>query len=789
MLSGLRVVVALGLILSPNLMAAPGLLTASGGRILVRAAPRVALGPGEGFTPASLSAGIEWTGRLSVARTGQYTFFLASGSLRIEGQLVGTGPVRIEAGTHQLEYRLDDRPESGRVDVEWEGPGFAREPIPPRVLSHAAGNSADVDGRAVFEDFGCSNCHLSDSPSIQRRPGPVLTGVGARVKSDWIGNWLDSPMSFRPWATMPEMLSATERADVAAFLSTLVDDPIGAPEVSDEHGERGRTTFQSYGCAACHAKGLPLDGLGSKMTVARIRQFIRDPIRYSPDGRMPSFHLDETEALELAAYLSLSRNTAFERATRPGDPGKGRELIRSSGCLACHALEGFVSEIAAPALETLDEGQGCLADSVPLHLPRYRLSDGQRSALRSFIANYRVRPDRTAAPTYDLPRRLAQLRCRACHEIDGDPPSGSLAETAPPLTGVGDKLRSSWIRRAIGSENRILDWQELRMPSFGPSHAAWLAEALAKASGVDPEGPELRLRQGEAEAGHDRLGMDASRGGMGCIGCHGWGEHPALGENGPNLVWTGRRLRESWFRRWMRAPARILAGTSMPSYFGGADDPASAAAISDLWAAFVSAPRLPPPTGFESADAHAGSEAMPVPRDRAVVIRWDMPEASPAAIAVGLPGGLSYCFDAGESRLRYAWRGGFLDMTRTLLTKKNRATNLTETAEIVGEVFFREKEFPIRVGDRRRIPQRRFRGYRLVDSIPEFHYEVDGVTVHERIVAERGGIVRQFRLIGVREPMWFVPTASGAVETRSTLNGLAIPRGELVSFEVAFVPR
>ncbi|HQS06969.1 MAG TPA: plastocyanin/azurin family copper-binding protein, partial [Daejeonella sp.] len=35
--------------------------------------------------------------------------------------------------------------------------------------------------------------------------------------------------------------------------------------------------------------------------------------------------------------------------------------------------------------------------------------------------------------------------------------------------------------------------------------------------------------------------------------------------------------------------------------------------------------------------------------------------ASPAAIAVSLPGDLSYCWDAGTCKLRFAWRGGFLD--------------------------------------------------------------------------------------------------------------------------------
>ena len=47
--------------------------------------------------------------------------------------------------------------------------------------------------------------------------------------------------------------------------------------------------------------------------------------------------------------------------------------------------------------------------------------------------------------------------------------------------------------------------------------------------------------------------------------------------------------------------------------------------------------------------------------DHIVISRTFLPDCSPAAIAVGLPGGLSYCFDAGLCRLRYAWKGGFID--------------------------------------------------------------------------------------------------------------------------------
>jgi len=177
-------------------------------------------------------------------------------------------------------------------------------------------------------------------------------------------------------------------------------------------------------------------------------------------------------------------------------------------------------------------------------------------------------------------------------------------------------------------------------------------------------------------------------------------------------------------------------------------------------------------------------------------VRWDMPEATPAAIAVGLPEGVSYCFDAGESRLRYAWHGGFIDLAGTLLSKRDPETRLSYTAGLIGEVFYRSESFPIRVGRLEEIPQRRFRGYRLVAGYPEFHYEVDGVEVHEKIVAADGGagIVREFQFGVVDQALWLLPGEGEAVEISSSIGGrnpgpIVIPLGRDVTVRLMILRR
>ena len=135
------------------------------------------------------------------------------------------------------------------------------------------------------------------------------------------------------------------------------------------------------------------------------------------------------------------------------------------------------------------------------------------------------------------------------------------------------------------------------------------------------------------------------------------------------------------------------------------------------------------------------------------LIRTFMPDAGAAAIAVNLPDSLSYCWDAGACRLRYAWKGKFLSHMDLWKRKGD------ETARVAGQVFFRdETDYPFRIGKERTVPTVQFKGYRLVEGYPEFHYLIGGITVYERIKpADQGrSLVRIFRMTGVTQTIWFL---------------------------------
>ena len=140
----------------------------------------------------------------------------------------------------------------------------------------------------------------------------------------------------------------------------------------------------------------------------------------------------------------------------------------------------------------------------------------------------------------------------------------------------------------------------------------------------------------------------------------------------------------------------------------------------------------------------------------AIVHRTFMPDSSPAAIAVNLPGGHSYCWDAGACRLRYGWRGGFI--------QKNGSFGRWRTLPTIeGLVYFMEDRFPFREKDRA-LPHVQFEGYRIIDGLPEFRYRAGNLKVSEYLAKLPGksGLIRRFNIEGAANGIvWEIDPYSG----------------------------
>ncbi len=119
-------------------------------------------------------------------------------------------------------------------------------------------------------------------------------------------------------------------------------------------------------------------------------------------------------------------------------------------------------------------------------------------------------------------------------------------------------------------------------------------------------------------------------------------------------------------------------------------------------------------------------------RDQVVMQRCVTPEI-PRSIAVGMPGGFNYVFDAVQCRLAYVWFGGFLDFRPEATGRGGRPLPLLGVKRSIGET-----ELPLRIGESDRLPERvQFDGYRRDEAtgMPTFLFRVDGVPVEQRVLS------------------------------------------------------
>ncbi len=140
---------------------------------------------------------------------------------------------------------------------------------------------------------------------------------------------------------------------------------------------------------------------------------------------------------------------------------------------------------------------------------------------------------------------------------------------------------------------------------------------------------------------------------------------------------------------------------------------------------------------------------------RPYVQRIFMPDAGPAAIAVALPDQQNFCWDAGECRLRYAWRGAFID------AGANWRGNGKDLPVVSAPPWWSAEKgaFPLRFGaaEAGPAPAVKFLGYTMGGGLPEFRYRVGDTEVFEKITGapDNAGLLVHFRIPKAAQPVAF----------------------------------
>ena len=135
--------------------------------------------------------------------------------------------------------------------------------------------------------------------------------------------------------------------------------------------------------------------------------------------------------------------------------------------------------------------------------------------------------------------------------------------------------------------------------------------------------------------------------------------------------------------------------------------------------------------------------------------------ASPASIGVALPNQLSYCWDATSCRILFAWKGEFLDMADMW------EGHFDAYAKVLGDIFFTDNtDYPLRITENA-IPEVKYKGYRLVEHYPEFHYQLNGMDVYElnKPKSDSMGLIREFRIPNAKKPIsYYVNSGDNAMK-------------------------
>ncbi|MGA2632848.1 MAG: c-type cytochrome [Terracidiphilus sp.] len=367
----------------------------------------------------------------------------------------------------------------------------------------------------------------------------------------------------------------------------------------------GRKILTRYGCVHCHAITLPdgtkvvatdhppsLAHIADKTTRKWIYTWLKDPQAYAASTTMPNYKLSDADASDISAYLvSTSTQQAGDTATagaKPAaqtDPAAGPSLYGESFCSSCHAVQNAAGNLVGGAVgpeltrignKVKPEWLAAWLQNPRIYdattpMPHYRFTPQQITILAGFLqgksdSDYGANVHLDAANANQIAhgrKRIVELGCAACHEINGVQKPENFA---PELSTIGSKplaqivflpgmehTLSSYIvakirqPRAFGSS--------VKMPQFTLSNSqtdalATALLALTSRSRTMPDNLRVAAIQESnyQPAGH--AGKLITE--LACFSCHrinGRG-----GDMAPDLTWEGSAVQRQWLTDFLHNP-------------------------------------------------------------------------------------------------------------------------------------------------------------------------------------------------------------------------------------------
>ncbi|HXG59092.1 MAG TPA: c-type cytochrome [Thermoanaerobaculia bacterium] len=233
-------------------------------------------------------------------------------------------------------------------------------------------------------EYGCTGCHRGQDRGTEfSRAGH--TPASRRMEKRWKkASWLTlgffplpSDFEKRNWGYAPNPYLETPMYPRQYYEAACIKCHSGQMEVSGggEKINRATAMLELYGCHACHRinnwrfadlrkPGPDLNGIAEKTTPEWAFRWIADPHAFRPTTRMPSFFFQrnmigptvppdekarniryqEAEIHSIVTYLFAKSTRRQWQAPGGGDAVRGRQIVETVGCLACHVSEETVKD-------------------------------------------------------------------------------------------------------------------------------------------------------------------------------------------------------------------------------------------------------------------------------------------------------------------------------------------------------------------------------------------------------------------------------------------------------------
>ncbi|HEX2931762.1 MAG TPA: c-type cytochrome, partial [Candidatus Binatia bacterium] len=235
-----------------------------------------------------------------------------------------------------------------------------------------------AEGQRLFEQVGCTGCHLVKGYENIPKIAPSLLKISSKVDPGWMVRWIENPHKFRPRTRMPNFdLREDDAIAIASYIWSQSKEegdkwtsehplPGGFREGDQNEAAKGKKLIETIGCKGCHgfAEGEFSTPLGkSKDLVPNLKDvaskvvgpqwiyhWIKNPRGFSPDTRMPSLRLTDDEASAITTYLMTLGSKPEpmagiqEKLADPKNIKRGESLVRKWGCFGCHDIKGMEKE-------------------------------------------------------------------------------------------------------------------------------------------------------------------------------------------------------------------------------------------------------------------------------------------------------------------------------------------------------------------------------------------------------------------------------------------------------------